>query len=178
MFESIDLTEDWLKGEASKVDDSCALILLQGSAATGFGCIRDNNLHWGLIPSGSKFEPEYSWDLRLFGAKGEWHCVRQGKTWLARFAKRGDWTNFRERRQPLWGTNVALDSDWYILKEARGAEIRLSKMLFGELDNKDLPVRLVFHERIEMQECTGLAGIVDAMLCGLETNKAEEKRDA
>lgn len=178
-----DINEAWLKARAAEVveskadgKNSGAWILLQGAGATGFGYVTDSGLLWGLQPKEIEFAGSLPSDIRIFGENGEWHCWKLGGKWSARFAGSAEWGDeIHERCQPLWGSKVRTEAGWHYITEDRGATIQLPTAWRETLAENDLPLILVVREKIGKDEESGLAGIVDAMLCGIELRRVETK---
>jgi CRISPR-associated protein (TIGR03984 family) len=168
--QEVEVSAEWLVTKAKEVsDDGPAYGLLQGYPATGFCSVENGGLLLGVSPSEvTEFDPEYYWDVRLFGNLGEWHCWRTPKGWFGRLATKSceEWNDPVKRWMALWGSRVVSDSDWHLLSENRGARVRVPQSWRRALEDKDLPILLEIWERVEPESETGIAGVVDAMVRG------------
>lgn len=177
------INEVWLKARAAEVvktnEDGAkcgAWILLQGAGSTGFGYVTGSRLLWGLQPKEIGFADSLPWDIRIFGDSGEWHLWKLGSKWSARFASTIEWDEVHTRRQPLWGSRVRTEDGWHYITEDRGATIQLPTAWRETLAAADIPLVLVVRERIGRDKDTGLAAVVDAMLCGIELRNLQAKQ--
>ncbi len=175
--EEIAMSEQWLRDHASGVSKSEAWILFQGAPASGFGRVKSGVLELKLTPEGVKqFVPERYWDVRMFGELGEYHCWKgSDQKWRMRFASRcdPDWTFTTTRNYALWGTENLPKGEWFRRSEDRGATVWIPAAALpgvGEKDDVSLNAKL----RIE-QDDAGIAGIVDAMLCGFSIRRKNEQ---
>ena len=166
---------EWLKQVRLKVaGPGEAYLLLQGSPYTGLACVHEDGL--GLPPEhpavANGFDAEWDifWDLRLFGAQGEYHAWRQDGGWHCRFAPK-EQHNSVERDYPLWGRNDEGPNatDWDCYHETRGARIFVPSKLTSGLRFARMRILQV----IDFDE-SGMAGVVDAMILGIKGFQAEE----
>lgn len=157
---------DWLQ-EASS---ACAAdhALLEGYAYTGLARIAGGKLELPpaayLQPGAGSDWPLY-WDIRVFGPSGEWHAWKDSSgVWRdRRFSSNDKPRGIIQRRFPFYGTTVKQNGNWWCCSEERGYEIwspipvPAGKTLF-------LNALLI----VDQEPDTGLAGVVDTVIRGLE----------
>ena len=161
-------TDSWLQSKVPEISSSgVATVLVQGYPSTGFGRVTKESVEWKLSPEGSAFDARYSFDVRLFGDLGEYHCWCLGKNqWKCRLAKKDDerWKRRApDRKFVLWCAAQKTENGWTYLTEQRG--IKFWAPINGHPKKH---IFLPLWERIETEEKTGLAYIKDAMLRPLE----------
>jgi CRISPR-associated protein (TIGR03984 family) len=158
---------EWLAVSRPDVSDRHAVALVQGYPATGFWVLAaDGRL---LTPPAQEMSLDWNlyWDLRLFGAHGEWHFWREDSgNWAGRFCSRDEWSDYIDRQDALWGTRVETKEkdgwQWSRVWEERGVSVWVPFPVTAQ----SLPIRLTIRRRVDYQRHTALAGFVDAMLLG------------
>lgn len=161
------MTTAELTQAASKLGGSCYL-LVQGYPFTTFGRFLENGSPEfpPVVPEAGGFiapDPvrvswDLFWDVRVFGAAGDWHAWRSsGGEWKSRLLKAAE-CRF-ERHYLLWGEETKdAGGGWICRTETRGARVWLPS---DQAHATKLRVRL----RIDYDE-NGVAGIIDAALVG------------
>jgi CRISPR-associated protein (TIGR03984 family) len=152
--------EEWLSGFLEKQAMKQATVLFQGYPYTGFARLAGGQLS---LPNGAGdvlFDKDLYWDIRMFGPEGEWHLWRKDAKggWGDRFRAANAWQGAIERDYVLWGKRDDAEEGWSCLSEARGATVWVPG---GAGDHLALRMKL----EVEPDPETGMAGIVDAMIC-------------
>lgn len=167
------MTNQWLLDHAHEAGDE-PVLLVQGHPATGFARMAGGKLDFHLEPDVHEVGIELPWrlyfDVRIFGERGEWHCWRvQGAHWRGRFAGRdeNEWQvkpgKAFSRSYALWGEQFKREGDWVRWSEKRGAVV-WTPARYDKDDQQ--PFRLEVRQRVEFDQETGIAGVVDAMILG------------
>ena len=166
----IEMAGEWLRQAAKAVGEGRASLLLQGYPYTCFARIIESG-SLELPPPFRECPPNWDlfWDVRVFGPKGEWHAWRDGAgRWWDRRYEAKESENEIHRRYVLWGTAVEVTSDvWSCCYEERGAEVWVP----FEATGHRLPLRLKLKLLIDYEPETGMAGVVDAVMCDFDSKE-------
>ena len=161
-------SQEWISAAGETLGPDPVLAILQGYPYSGFGLVAGADIQ---LPRNEVFnDPSLYWDLRLFSAKGEWHAWKVGPRWYERrfFANESGLSTEQTLLKPihrdyiLWGGDTPEPiGDWTRFIETRGAEVWVP-------GRHTTPLKLRMKLLVDYDPKSHLAGIVDAVICGIE----------